>query len=315
MDFTDLAGLSAPATKLIKVLSSGMGTVYRPISIRLDAAANAKAIRMLGAANLEVEVTRTNALAASDASNKVVLAEASIQIEDRAQRRLQHREVRRQRNLEAIAEAAVFHLPDQVSSTDVEENWKTRFFNIAEDVSNADMQDIWGKILAGEVARPGTYSMRALEILKNLSPGEAETFQKLRHLATDSGYVLKIGFGNDLTEFGITFGDVLSMREAGLLADGDNLSVMLTIPQQVEYAILPFAGKALLIQVTADQPKIINFEVYVLTAVGIQLISLIAPEINMEYLRKIAVAYKDKGTFFVGYMGHNLEHFEKISSS
>ena len=34
MDIKDLAGLSQPLTKLIEVLSSGMGAIYRPIGIR-----------------------------------------------------------------------------------------------------------------------------------------------------------------------------------------------------------------------------------------------------------------------------------------
>lgn len=313
MDIKDLAGLSQPLTKLIEVLSSGMGAIYRPIGIRREAAAHADANRLLGTAQLEVDVTRAHAIAVSDASNMHVLAEANVRIEERAQARHEYREVRRQGNLEAIAEAAVSHLPEQVSSTAVDEDWKTRFFNIAEDVSNTDMQDLWGKILAGEVARPGTYSVRTLEILKNLSQREAEAFQKLRYLALDAGHVLKVGSETHFKEFGLIFNDILSLREAGLLADGDMLSMELTFPDDKPFFVFAFNGKGLLVETPKEGPKTIALDSLVLTAVGIQLLSLIEPQPNTEYLRRMAAANKDKAIFYFGYPGSPRETFEKLS--
>jgi hypothetical protein len=313
MDIKDLAGLSQPLTKLIEVLSSGMGAIYRPIGIRREAEAHADATRLLGAAQLEVDVTRAHAIAVTDASNKLVLAEANVQIEERAQARLQYREVRRQENLEAIAEAAVSHLPEQVSSTTVDEDWKTRFFNIAEDVSNTEMQDLWGKILAGEVARPGTYSVRTLENLRNLSQCEAEAFQKLRYLALDVGHVLKVGGETHFKEFGLTFNDILSLREAGILADGDMLSLELTFTDDKPFFVLAYNGKGLLIETPNVEMKTLTLDSLVLTEVGRQLLSLIEPQPNTEYLRKMAAANKDKAKFYFGAPGSPRETFEKFS--
>lgn len=313
MDIKDLAGLSQPLTKLIEVLSSGMGAIHRPIGIRREAAAQADAIRLLGTAQLEVDVTRAHALAVNDASNKLVLAEANVRIEERAQTRLEYREVRRQENLEAIAEAAVSHLPEQVSSTEVDKDWKTRFFNIAEDVSNTDMQNLWGKILAGEVTTPGTYSVRTLEILKNLSQREAEAFQKLRYLALDAGYVLKVGTSSHFEDFGLIFDDILNLREAGLVADGDMLSMWVDIPDDTPFLVLLFNGKGLLVEKLEDGAKTIKLDSLVLTAAGKQLLSLIEPQPNTEYLRKMAAANKAKVMFYIGTPGSPRESFEKIS--
>ena len=167
MEIKDLVGLSLPLTKLVEVISSGMGALYRPVGIRREAAAQADATRLLGNAQQEVDADRMLAIAFAEAANKVVLAEASLQIEERAQTRLEHRQLLKQINLEAIAAAAVEHLSGPVSTEEVDEDWKTRFFNIAEDVSSSEMQDLWGKILAGEVARPGSYSVRTLEVFLN----------------------------------------------------------------------------------------------------------------------------------------------------
>lgn len=259
-----------------------------------------------------MDVTRAHALAVSDASSKFVLAEADVRIEERAQRRLEHREMRRQQNLEAIAEAAVTHLPEQVSSSSVDEDWKTRFFNIAEDVSNTDMQDLWGKILAGEVTNPGTYSVRTLETLKNLSKHEAETFQKLRHLSFDLGHVLKVSSNTHFKEFGLVFNDILKLREAGLLADGDMLHLEIIFSDIQPFFVYGFNGKGLLIEMLKDGPTTINLDTLVLTEVGKQLLLLIEPKPNTEYLRKMAAANKDKATFYFGSPGSPRETFEKL---
>ena len=314
MEIKDLAGLSQPLTKLIEVVSSGMGAIYRPIGIRRDAAAQADANRVLQVTQLKLDVTRANALAQSDVSNKLVMVEANEQLQERAKVRLEHREVRRQENLEAIAAAAVAHLPEQASTASVDEDWKTRFFKTAEDVSNADMQDLWAKILAGEVASPGTYSVRTLETLKNLSQHEAEAFRKLRYLALDLGFILKVDTQGAFTDFGLTYDDILAMREAGLLADGDTLCMQITFPDTVPFFTYHFNGHWILIEKVEGGVNPIKLNSFLLTAVGKQLLSLIEPQVNIEYLKRVASANSDKASFYFGTMGCPRESFEKLTA-
>ena len=73
-----------------------------------------------------------------------------------------------------------------MSSDNVDEDWITRFFNIVEDISNEQMQNLWGRILSGEIKQPSTYFLRTLEILRNISPSEAEIFRKVAELALKS---------------------------------------------------------------------------------------------------------------------------------
>jgi hypothetical protein len=40
---------------------------------------------------------------------------------------------------------------NDVSDTPVDEDWIVRFFNVVEDISDEMMQQLWGRILAGEV--------------------------------------------------------------------------------------------------------------------------------------------------------------------
>lgn len=310
-EIKDLTGLGAPITKLIEVLGAGFGTLYRPRAIRLEAVAQAKALALIGDAETSVMTSRKNALALADAQRPQFKLASEV-LDERVTERLTHRETKRQDNLEAIASAAAAHLPEQVSKEPVDEDWKTRFFTIAEDVSNSDMQDLWGKVLAGEVARPGAFSLRSLETLRNLSQHEAELFRRLRYLTADRG-ILKVS-GNDLSEFGITFEEILDLRAAGLVADGE-LSLTFALPEATKWLAIEHNGALILLEPQTPEVKSIIFEAFVLTSVGIELKQLIKPELNINYLTKLAIASKDKCSIYLGSAGQAREAFKQLGNS
>ena len=55
----------------------------------------------------------------------------------------------------------------------VDDDWLFRWRDSAGKVSSEELQALWGRVLAGEIKSPGTFSLRTLEFLKNLSQGEA----------------------------------------------------------------------------------------------------------------------------------------------
>lgn len=152
--------LSEPLTKLVEVISNGIGTLYAPFGTVRQAKADAKA-----------KIIHANA----DAQ--------SIEIYDRANSRLSFRESLRQENIERIASQAALELPKEVSAEPVDKDWTLQYFDHAQDVCDKDMQTLWARILAGEVATPGTYSKRALQFLKTLDKDEAEAFTTICSLA------------------------------------------------------------------------------------------------------------------------------------
>ncbi len=152
----NLDALSKPLTKLIEVVAGGIGTLYAPFGTVRNAKADAKA--MIIRANTEKEIASLN---------------------DRAHSRLMHQESLRQENLESISNKAAYELPDTVSDKPVDQDWLLQFLNRAQDVCDEEMQIIWARILAGEVAKPGTYAKRTLQFLESLDKTEAEAFTKL----------------------------------------------------------------------------------------------------------------------------------------
>lgn len=111
--------------------------------------------------------------------NSIILPEslsAHQEFENRAFKRWGDQELRRQKNIESITDKAINFLPSRVSSTPVEEDWIYDFYERSKDISNEQMQELWARILAGEVAKPGSFSKRTLETVKTLSANEAKLF-------------------------------------------------------------------------------------------------------------------------------------------
>lgn len=191
--------LSAPVTKLIKVAASGCGKLYEPTGIRRRAQAEGDALVILEEAR----------------------ARAS-EVSQRAAQRLLDVEERRQRNIEAIVQKAVPLLPNEVSATPVEDDWSSRFFAEVQDIGNEEMQTVWAKLLAGEVAKPGSFSPRTMFVVKNLAPREAELFNTLckvsfREAGDDPAPFYGVGDKNFWDELGLGYVQVQGLQDAGLI--------------------------------------------------------------------------------------------------
>jgi hypothetical protein len=70
-------------------------------------------------------------------------------------------------------------MPESVDDKPVSEDWMVQFFQQAQDVGELEMQQLWAKILAGEVSKPGSFSRRTLERIRTLVRDEAELFTRL----------------------------------------------------------------------------------------------------------------------------------------
>src|SRR5262245_31987985 len=140
----DLKGISQPATKLIECVSKGIGGLWSPLGKVLDAKASKEAALILAQGEIEKE-----------------------ELLRRAAYRLAHTEARRQAIIESVTKQAIECLPEAVSDEPVSDDWMVQFFENCKDVGEKDLQALWAKLLAGEVAQPRTFSRRTMELLKS----------------------------------------------------------------------------------------------------------------------------------------------------
>ncbi|MGL5654289.1 MAG: TIGR03899 family protein [Vibrio sp.] len=106
-------------------------------------------------------------------------------LERAIQRERRHKELR-QKNLEQIIKLAHSSCRNE-SSGDPDPDWLYRFFDMAQDIHSRAMQQLWAQVLKREVTNPGFTSMKALKVLKNMTPKEAQILQRAASLACSFG--------------------------------------------------------------------------------------------------------------------------------
>lgn len=102
----------------------------------------------------------------------------------------------------------------------VEPDWLRRYWADAELVSQADVQELYGRILAGEHVKPGSFSLRTLHVLRNLDQETAEFFGHFRtHML---GRFVPGPFTVPGRYGGVTETHISVLREAGLVDTADS---------------------------------------------------------------------------------------------
>ena len=164
--------------KLIEVTANGIGSVAGRLFVEWKArkAAQAQVI----AAEAEARVLKIRAEAHREARELLALDAATdidVDMGNTIEERIRYRERTRLSNIGAtVSHAATVLEHRQVSGEDVDHDWTARFFNDVQDVSSDEMHVLWGKVLAGEVERPGSTAIRTLGVLRDLDQATAKRF-------------------------------------------------------------------------------------------------------------------------------------------
>lgn len=264
--------------KLIDVIAKGIGKIYKPTAIIKEADATAYKITA-------IENAKSNAKIKNQEKEQILL--------DRIQERNIHREILKQKNLDAINFIAAQELQheDSVAKEPVNEDWINRFFSIVEDISDEEMQKLWGRILAGEVKKPRSYSFRTLELLKSLTHDEAAVFVKLSKYAFQAQREVFI-LNPDKTEYlkkVISYNDRLVMEEAGIIT-ANNLSYNF-FPGSPMKEAFTIGDTAVIVEREADAPKQ-GLKVLVFTRSGTELLKLVSFTPEQDYLKVFASLLK-----------------------
>lgn len=81
--------------------------------------------------------------------------------------------------LYAALDVADDQASESVSTDEPSDTWMHQFMKLASDLRDEEAYELWGKALAGEIRKPGSFSLRFLNILATLDKRDAESFQKL----------------------------------------------------------------------------------------------------------------------------------------
>ena len=163
----------------------------------------------------------------------------------------------------------------QSSKTPVDEaydfDWFVRFYEAVGNVSNEQMQEIWAKILSGEISHPGSFSLRAIEVLKNLGQKDAELFGKICSNAIQSGEHIFVPFYESyLDKCRISYSEIMHLDEIGLINSDSMLVLKINVSSEENIA---FHNNSLLITVKTSEENNVDIAIkqFPLTDVGCEL--------------------------------------------
>lgn len=290
IEISDVLGLSQPLCKLIDTISCGLGKIYEPTNIKRLAKARSEEIRIISESvndNVMIPVNFDDgcvSISSGDVNDLI----------NRAQNRFLFQQLKKQQNIESTIEIAYKELENEesVSDTPVDDNWISSFFDFVANISDEQMQQIWGKLLAGEISNPGSFSIRTLDVLRKLNQHEAKLFEKNtpyilkcmgdKNHTFDDYFILK----NAIEEVScnITFPDIVSLNEAGLVTLAGDVAVSIYLDGNGVGEAIGQSHK-LFFENQLETEIIISGQAYVLTASGIEIFSVLSSkndEMNLE---------------------------------
>jgi len=271
----DLGELSKPATVLIEKVSDAVGGIFQPSQIKRIARAQAEAdiIRAQG----QIEVT---------------------DLQRRAMRRFLAEESKKQENIEAITWQALPQLEDKARPRDMEDDWIANFFDKCRIVSDKEMQQIWGKVLAGEANSPGTYSKRTVNFLGSLDKQEAVLFTKLCGFGWHMGDVTILMYDVKhpiYAENGINFSALSHLDDIGFI-NFESLTGFKRMGFPKRISVL-YYGEAINIEFTTDVGNELETGKVLLTKVGQQMAPICGSEPVPGFMDYVLGRWNAKGLF------------------
>lgn len=276
---------SQASTKILDTFCRGLDMTLESLNAFLNSKTEAKKFLSMEKAKVDAEVYRRKKLD----PYKELLNERIIA-----------REARRQQNISDIARTAYNELKSEssISSTPVDDIWAIRFVNDAEDISDESLKVIWGKILAGEIKSPGSYSLRALQTLKNLSKEEALLFAKACRMAIGYGEYFIVGNRHETnTGLGLSFDEANLLMEAGLLCPTFDAMDQFTC----EDGFFSLVYQEYVIKITCPGHDKATAGVLMFTIAANQLYNIVEKTFDMPYILRVAGYFKKFGATKVEY--------------
>ncbi len=208
------------------------------------------------------------------------------QLVERSNLRLQYQQAKKEQNIESVIGKAVLELGDKTtdSTEDVDEDWYTRFFNIVEDISDEQLQSLWARILAGEILKPKSYSLRVLEFLKNISKDELDLILEITPFITE-----KLIFHQDnlLEKYDISYDLILRLDELGIVNSSGFIEHTMKLEPKTNGTFFQTNNLICFIENKTDNKINIETPIFSVNEIGIKLYELSNKMPNLDFLKEV----------------------------
>ena len=170
---------------------------------------------------------------------------------------------------------------------EIEDDWLNVFARVAEDKSSDELQILFGKILAGEIMRPGSFSLRTIQIMATISKKDAEYLSNLLAFLVASRVIpfQQSADGHPTME------ERLFLEELGVAGHPNEIGgVTLNVTVQAKAKHLVSASnRGIMIENLMDQPVEFSIAGQPVTSSARELAVIAnSPSTDTEFLKKVA---------------------------
>lgn len=270
--------------------NNNMGLPSININLGLDklveTVANATGLTALGTImNARGEAKAQSILAKKKAENDAEVEILHLQGKEKVAQYVLARNTQKIENVgEILAKAEQHFSPDEeVSNEPVDKDWMNRFLDIAETISDDEMRDLWARILAGEVKRPTTYSLRTLDVLRNITKTEAELIVK------SSNFIV----GNSICteDFALTLDEQLLLDDMGIIYGEQLYTKLISSTGKMQFPL----NRQMLLWIYAPVNLHMSIKCHKLTKAGRDILNLIQENDYVDFAINLAQHLKKQG--------------------
>ena len=173
-------------------------------------------------------------------------------------------------------------------------DWFVRFYEAVGNISDEVMQDLWAKLLAGEVAEPSSFSLKTIDVLRNLSKQDAELFSLIcSHSVMTRGQNFLPHYDTYLKKHNIYYTDIMKLNEQGLIFNDGTIGFSMSIGQNPDVL---FCNNDLVMTIESSDDKNIEIHIktYPFTKAGQELAVLVSKSVSEENFIELAKEIANK---------------------
>lgn len=297
MTDSDEAKLPATWSAVVKSLTEGglpqiiAGPAGKAISRLVAGMTDIPAAWLERKAQSISDETQARSLIVKKVANEAAsIASKNSDITQRALERYVYELTSKQGTREAIARKTIELLVEEPPTTESDgpsDDWLNLFSEYAERASSEHLQDIWARVLAGEIRRPASVSLRSLQFISLLDQHTARAAEVLLGRVFDGQYAL-IGnpSGSDYLQMNVA-------RSAGLVSQLASDTTTTTVVGPLEFVAYSFGAEAVVVRASAGTE--ISLRCTVLTPVGMELTSIVKAPPSEEAINLLVDMIKTQG--------------------
>ncbi len=184
-------------------------------------------------------------------------------------------------------------------SQDLDDDWINEFSYRAERASTERMQQLFGRVLAGEIKRPGSFSLFTIDFLCKISQKEASIITSISPFVVGNTIPLTPHSRNFFTfEICSILGSlgIFTPTSIGVTNAQNQIAMKRDVVVSGRFGGILSVDPGKILVVASDEQKTISYECHVLTHLGKEILSLHYSDLDGKMLGELSAHLKNQGT-------------------